>query len=161
MKKLMIFIVCVLLLSGCSVFDYEMMVCNYNNSPTTTYEIRYTDKKIRDIMIVEQIDLSNLSQKDYNNQLRRLRNATNVIGYARGIDTYLEENGTDITKKIVINIKSYNCINDRLGLIPIELSEDDLASVEALRTRLVENSFACDVLVTTQPQEMEVSEDGF
>ena len=69
MKKLIGLLLCFLMLSGCESLDYEMMVCKYQGMNSLYYEIRYKEDEIRDIIVVEYLDLKDVPEQVYKERL--------------------------------------------------------------------------------------------
>lgn len=154
MKKIMtVLLICVFLLCGCENFNYDLMVCNYHGMESLKYEIRYWKDEILSIASVEYLDLREFNDEFFESRMQYLKNDANVLGYYRGIETYIEEDDREITRRIVVDIEKYDCINDRFGIIQADLEEADLESVEALRNKLMNSGCECDVLVTTEAQK--------
>lgn len=155
MKKLITFIACVFLLCGCEDFNYDLMVCKYHGMESLKYEIRYAQDKVLSITSVEYLDLREFNDALFKSRMQYLKNDANVLGYYRGIEAYIEEDNREITRRMVVDVDKYDIINDRFNLFLVDFVEEDFASVEALRNKLVESGNECDVLVTTHEQKPE------
>ena len=96
MKKLIGLLLCFLMLSGCESLDYEMMVCKYQGMNSLYYEIRYKEDEIRDIIVVEYLNLKDVPEQVYKERLDYFEKLQKIMERYAGIDAYLE-NGLHLT----------------------------------------------------------------
>lgn len=153
MKKLLaVFSIMLITLSGCKGFDYDMMVCSYHGMQSLSYEVRYEQEKILNIAVVEYQDLRNVSDKEYEKQLKTIEKLRDEREEYSGIKTSLENNDREITLYTEINYEKYNCNKDSLSLLQVKLQKKDFKDVQTLREKLLQNRFDCDEIVAKDQQ---------
>lgn len=150
MKKLIGLLLCFLMLSGCESLDYEMMVCKYQGMNSLYYEIRYKEDAIRDIIVVEYLDLKDVPEQVYKERLDYFEKLQKIMERYAGIDAYLENDGKELSLKTVVDHEKYDCYKDSLDLFKVDLVEGDFDSVETLRNKFVTSTMECDVLVSLE-----------
>lgn len=149
MKKIgIVSLLCLFLLGGCGSFDYEMMICDYKSMQFKSYEIRYSGHDVKNIVLVEYVDLREYPDDLYESQIEKMKERIKTQDKYAGIDTYLEDDNREVSFKTVIDINNYDCYKDSLNLLLFELTKEDLSSVETLRNVFLNHSFECDELVT-------------
>lgn len=151
MKKIAVFFLCLILLSGCNSIDYDMMVCSFRNNLDVRYEVRYKDNQIMDIAIVEYLNLNYISEKGYKDRIKHIRKVLKNRDEQKGIKTYLRDDNKEVMMKTVVDINKYNCYHDGLSLFHIDIEKGDLENIEVLRNKLISKSGSCDEIVTLIP----------
>lgn len=146
MKKTSIIVLMVLFLSGCDAFDFEMLTCKYKQT-YTTYEIQYKEEVIKGFTIIREIDLTSLSEENFDLYVEEVEKTADLHSDVKGIDESIEIDQRLITIHIDVDYHDYNVMKDELVLFSVRFEEDDFKDVETLRNKLIQNEYSCDEIV--------------
>lgn len=146
MKKIGLVLMMLVCLSGCGEFDFDMLTCKYKQT-YTTYEISYKNGSVKDFSIIKDIDLSTLSDENFDLYVKDAEKIADMHNEEKGIEEEVIVNQKVVTIRIDVDYRDYNVMKDELTLFSVRFEEDDFQDVETLRNTLIENGYACDEIV--------------
>ncbi|NBK96993.1 MAG: hypothetical protein EOM50_03040 [Erysipelotrichia bacterium] len=149
MKKISILLLFVMLLSGCSLFDVNGMVCEYPLDPVT-YEVNYNGEDVSAFTIVEVRDYTNYKKAYFENKVEDAKKRSNEFNQIKGLNQEVSVDGKIISIYLKVDFNEYDIDVDANNVINLPLKKSDFENVKTLRKFFVNKGYHCDELVDSK-----------
>ncbi len=141
-----ILVAVLVVLSGCSQFNSDTMVCTLQEQTNNTleYDVKYSGNSISGLTIVKTIDFSTFDDATFAQQEKTIKQSAKKVDALKGVSESIQVDQKAITDTVDIDISKYDIINDTHYLLTVYFSDSDLDSITNMRNKLQNSGFKCD-----------------
>lgn len=149
MRKLAIVLVMLVAISGCGVFDEDMMLCTLENNQVS-YEVRYKGDDVHRFTIVNSKDYASYTDVFFEDVVEETKAREKELNKVDGLDMSYEQDDKVITTRLDVDYDVYDLRKDKNAILDFPLMREDMRSIEVIREVIIKNGYRCDEIVETK-----------